>query len=267
MVDEPQRDPYCDPDPLVHPLNQPTNDHSPRNVPRLEQADAAMAVGLNRNASASNYLRWIADLISPYLGNDVVEVGAGHGDVTALVADGTRSVLATEISPASLSILRARFADRTDITITADDVAARQLPRQFDSAYLVNVLEHIEDDVGALRNISHSVKPGGAIVVYVPAFMLLYSPWDHAIGHYRRYRLAGLEQLFTANDIEIVDRRYVNSVGGIGWLAYCRLLRRPASDDVSVSTFDRIIVPATRAVEERIPVPFGISALMVGRRR
>ena len=239
---------------------------TPKFLPPLEKADAAMARGLNRNTSSTNYLRWIADLINPYMGENVLEVGAGLGDVTAVVADGTRHIHATEISPISFASLSSRFENRSDISVSQDDVVGGPLPEAYDSAYLSNVLEHIEDDLLALNNIFDSVRPGGAVAVYVPAFMMLYSPWDHEIGHYRRYRLTDLERLMTAVGAETIDSRYVNFVGGIGWLAYCRLLRRPASDDVSVSLFDRVIVPAMRIVEDRVAPPFGISALVVGRR-
>jgi SAM-dependent methyltransferase len=238
----------------------------PEFLPSLEEADAAMARGLRRNASSTNYLCWIADLISPYMGANVLEVGAGLGDVTAVIADGTRHVHATEISPMSFASLSRRFENRSDVSVSIDDVVSRPLPEKYDSAYLSNVLEHIEDDRLALSNIFDSVRPGGAVAVYVPAFMLLYSPWDREIGHYRRYRLSDLECLMTAVGAKSVDSRYVNFVGGIGWLTYCRLLKRPASDDVSVSLFDRVVVPTMRIIEDRVAPPFGISALVVGRR-
>ncbi len=135
---------------------------------------------------APNYLSWIADLCRPHLGPRVLEVGAGYGAITARYQHG-RQVVANDVSPSCVNVLRQRFADTP--TVRIDDRDLRSLPyrHRFDSVLMVNVLEHIPDDVAALAQLGRAVVPGRTIVVYVPALNGLYGPWDRQVGHYRRY--------------------------------------------------------------------------------
>jgi hypothetical protein len=145
------------------------------------------------------------------------------------------------------------------------DMATFVPDRRYDSIVMMNVLEHIEDDAAALTTLREALNPGGRLVVYVPAFMLLYSDFDRDIGHFRRYRKKPLRLLMEQSGYEVVDSRYVNSVGALGWFAYSRVLGRKPSDQLTVSACDRIVVPVVRRVETRISPPFGLSVLVVGR--
>jgi SAM-dependent methyltransferase len=137
---------------------------------------------------------------------------------------------------------------------------------RFDSIVMVNVLEHIEDDGAALRKLREALRPGGRIILYVPAFMLLYSKFDREIGHYRRYKKAGLVELLRASGLRPIDARYVNSIGAPGWFLWVRVLGRASSDDVTIGACDRIVVPAARVYEDRWAPPFGLSVFAVAVR-
>src|SRR5262249_53508349 len=157
-----------------------------------------------------------------------------------------RTIDATDVSPAFLEILGERFRGVDDVTVRELDVTTLDAPGEYDSIVMANVLEHIEDDEAVLRQLHDALTPGGRLVVYVPAFMLLYSKFDREIGHYRRYRRPQLEAKFRAAGFRVVDGRYVNSLGAPGWFVYCRLLGRKSSDQVTVSTCDRVVVPLVR---------------------
>jgi len=225
-----------------------------------------MDVGLGRNAEANNYLDWLADLCEPHLGNRCLELGSGHGDLTERFVRPGRSIDATDVSHSFLEILERKFEDVDGVTARELDVTRLEAHGQYDSIVMANVLEHIEDDATALRRLHDALTPGGRLVVYVPAFMALYSKFDREIGHYRRYRRPQLRSLFRDAGFRIVDDRYVNSLGAPGWFVYCRLLGRKSSDQMTVSTCDRVIVPIVRKLEDRVPPPFGLSLLVVGER-
>jgi SAM-dependent methyltransferase len=245
----------------------PSSGVEPDRVPvDAASAEAAMDVGLARNAEANNYLDWLADLCRPHLGERCLELGAGHGDLTERFVAPGRSIEATDVSDAFLGILEQRFADVDRVTVRELDVTALDARGRYDSIVMANVLEHIEDDAGALRRLHDALSPGGRLVVYVPAFMVLYSKFDREIGHYRRYRRPQLRERFRDAGFRVVDDRYVNSLGAPGWFLYCRLLGRKSSDQMTVSTCDRVIVPLVRKVEDRVPPPFGLSLLVVGER-
>ena len=102
----------------------------------FSEADRELAVTLESLDAAVNYARWIADLLEPYLGERVLEVGAGHGTFTGLLAPG-RTVVATELSPRCVAELRARFAGRPDVTVLDTDVKGAAPRGPYDAAVLV----------------------------------------------------------------------------------------------------------------------------------
>jgi SAM-dependent methyltransferase len=146
------------------------------------------------------------------------------------------------------------------------DVATVIEGRSFDSVVLVNVLEHIEDDAAALRDILTGLRPGGTVVLFVPAFQALYSEFDRLVGHYRRYRKGELAALVRGAGFEVVESRYVNCIGALAWWVVARQLGRFPKSRSAMRAYDRTVVPVIRAVESRWTPPFGQSVLCIGRR-
>jgi SAM-dependent methyltransferase len=212
--------------------------------------------------TAPNYLRWIADLIRPYLGHEVLEVGAGIGSITELYADG-RAVVASDISDDCVQALRARFAKRQNITVVQKDLRAfGEDGRTFDSVVMINVLEHIEDDSGVLAELSRLLSPGGNVVIYVPALNGLYGRWDSKVGHYRRYSKWRLREVAHQAGLEVAELRYVNALAIPAWLAFSRT-DVDRTQSASLSVWDRTGVPLSRALERRFRVPVGLNLLAV----
>ena len=145
---------------------------------------------------ADNYADWIYDLCEPHLGTEVLEIGAGHGELTQRLVPG-RFVTATDLSKRCVDELQARYDGMANVDVRHADIAALGDDRRYDSVVLVNVLEHIPDDLGALRDLRALLKPGGRLIVFSPAFEGLYSDFDRKIGHFRRYRRS---QLVTVAD-------------------------------------------------------------------
>ena len=229
-----------------------------------DDAVEPMNVGLTRNGAAENYQQWLYDLAAPYLGAKCLEIGSGRGDLTAQLARG-RQLDASDVSEQFVAVLEERFAGSDNVTVRHLDMDTFVPEERYDTIVMMNVLEHIEDDQQALKTLREALLPGGRIVLYVPAFMLLYSDFDREIGHYRRYRKTELRQLVERSGFQVVESRYVNSLGAVGWFVYSRVLGRKPSDQLTVSACDRVVVPIVRGVERRIPPPFGLSVLVVGR--
>jgi hypothetical protein len=136
----------------------------------------------------------------------------------------------------------------------------------FGSSVMINVLEHIPDDQGVLREIAERLESGRCLVIWVPAFQLLYSPFDTKLGHVRRYRKHQLEGDVRGAGYEVVESRYVNMPGWFSWLLLVRILRREPTSPTTVRIFDRYIVPVVRWVEDRVRIPFGQSVFLVARK-
>jgi SAM-dependent methyltransferase len=216
--------------------------------------------------SAPNYLSWVAELCAARLGHRVLEVGAGHGAITARYERG-RQVVASDVSPECVGVLRARFADRPNVRVEDRDLRALELDARFDSLLMVNVLEHIADDAGALRGLSRLLVAGGNVVVYVPALNALYGARDERIGHYRRYSVWRLREVFREAGLEPVELRWCNFVAIPAWATFGRSdVEDPERSGRLLSLWDRTAVPAGRFIESHVRVPIGLNVLGVARR-
>ena len=232
---------------------------------KAADADHELAGTLDNLDDAVNYADWIYSLMGRYLGERVLEVGAGHGTLTDRLSPG-RYVTATDVSARCVSVLDDRYRGSDRVTVLQADVDDAPGLGQFDSVVLVNVLEHIADDAQALRSLEKALDVGGHLVLYVPAFEQLYSDFDRRIGHHRRYRADQLRALVTEAGLEVVDLRYVNLVGAVAWWVVATKLGRTPTQRWSAMTFDRLFVPVVRRVERLRPPPFGQSILCVARR-
>jgi SAM-dependent methyltransferase len=230
-------------------------------------ADAELAETLDNMDDAANYAAWIFSLLAPHLGSEVAEVGAGHGTFTELLAGSAKRVVASDLSERCAALLSDRYASHPGVEVLQGAIGASAERGPFDSVILINVLEHIEDDDATLREIAGMLKPGGRVILWVPAFELLYSEFDSKIGHYRRYRTGTLAAQLRAAGFGVTDLRYVNPVGGLAWLILARLLHRTPTNGAPVAIFDRYFVPVLRRIEGRWQPPFGQSVFAVGTKR
>jgi 2-polyprenyl-3-methyl-5-hydroxy-6-metoxy-1,4-benzoquinol methylase len=235
------------------------------NVSQDGEHDQALDIA---SEAAPNYLRWIADLCSPHLGHEVMDVGAGYGAITELFAEG-RSVLATDLSDRCVAAMRQRFASMSNVEVRKADLRTLdpdQLGRRFDSIVLINVLEHIEDDAGTLVHLARLLRPGGRLVMYVPALNCLYGHWDRKVGHFRRYSKWRLRKVAAEAGLDLADLRYVNLLAIPAWLAFSRFSATVSEDPgKSLSIWDRTGVPLSRVIESRLRPPLGLNLLCVAQ--
>ncbi len=241
---------------------QPTGDAEVE-VPVLGEAAVQDAV-LEDLRSAVNYRRWVAGLAAPHLGEHPVEIGSGRGDYALEWVASDRRVTVSEADPARLAALRTRFADDPRIDVL-------HLPAPFtrtgdhSAAVAINVLEHITDHVGALRSFAGLVRPGGRVVVFVPAFPLAMSDFDRTIGHARRYRRRTLEAAARDAGLTVEVCHHVNLLGLLAWIVLMRLLGGRPKEGALLTVFDRLVVPVLARIEARVRPPFGQSLLLVAR--
>jgi SAM-dependent methyltransferase len=230
-------------------------------------ADVELADTLETLEGTENYTSWILQLVEPHLGSKVLEVGAGHGTITEGLAHGGRQVTATDVSERCVGVLQDRFAGQPNVKVLAGSVDVAGASGPFDTAVLINVLEHIEDDRQALRQLAGLLEPGGRLVLWLPAFAFLYSEFDRKIGHHRRYRVRDIRDKLLDAGLEPADIRYVNPVGAVGWFLIAKLLRRDPVTGRLTGLFDRYLVPLLKRLEEHFKPPFGQSVFAVGVRK
>jgi SAM-dependent methyltransferase len=132
--------------------------------------------------------------------------------------------------------------------------------------YSMNVLEHIEDDAAVLRGWFRALQPGGRIVVYVPAFPVLYSQMDRRVGHVRRYRRSELVRRVEASGFQVERVSYADSLGFLSALVYKAIGSRGLTPR-SIRLYDRWVFPLSRILD-RVGLSrlFGKNLLLVARR-
>ena len=213
-------------------------------------------------ADKPRYRRYQYDLIAPYLGRSVLEVGAGLGEFAALLTDRDRLVV-TDVDPDAVELLKARFPEAEVSQFDLTEKA--RLDRPVDTAVAINVLEHFEDEAGVLKLLASSVVPGGTIVVWVPGHQSLFSDFDRRVGHVRRYTPASLRRAAERAGLGCELVRSVNLLGGLAWWAAMRVGRTQKPNSDAVGLYDRLLVPATRVIDRALPIRFGQSVLGVLR--
>jgi SAM-dependent methyltransferase len=220
----------------------------------------------DRMTRANNYFAWQGRLVTREVGQRVIEVGAGIGNFTRLLLD-REAVFAMDVEPACIDRLRQRFARCENLTAMMGDAARaefRELARfEPDSCVCMNVLEHVADDRAALENMRAALKPGGVIVLLVPAFPALYGPIDRNLGHCRRYTRRTLTQTARAAGLKIRKMHYVNVAGFFAWWINAHLLRLSQQSAAQIGFFDRYVVPPLSRFEGIVRPPFGQSLFAV----
>jgi SAM-dependent methyltransferase len=221
--------------------------------------------GLETMTSAVRYRAFVLDLLRPHLGRTVMEVGSGLGDLAADLR-GLERLILTDVDDGCLERLRARFAGRADVEVAPLDLRDDDPPASgLDTVLAVNVLEHIEDDAGALRRMASALRPGGRVVLFVPAYQSLYGPHDREAGHVRRYRPETLRWAVERAGLDVEVLHPVNFLGGVAWWFAVRVGGCSRPNPALVGLYDRIVVPIVRASERRWRPPFGQSILCVAR--
>lgn len=194
---------------------------------------------------AVNYNRSLLSLAASRLrpGDKALDFGAGAGTFALALAQRGHNIVCIEPDPTlRAAVQRLGLHAHADIGDVPDT--------SYDLIYTFNVIEHIKADQEIVRRLARLLKPGGKLVVYVPAFQLLYSAMDRAVGHFRRYRRRDLVALALSADLSIDAISYADSIGFFAALLYKLVGNREGSiDQRSVKLYDRFIFPLSRACD------------------
>jgi SAM-dependent methyltransferase len=211
----------------------------------------------------TRWKRYFGSLLRPHIGRDVVEVGAGMGANTPFLKhSGVKTWVCVEPDAALADqISNAVVAPNLQVRVgkSADVFSDGEL---FDTAIYVDVLEHIENDKAEAAAICRRLRPGGKLVVLCPAHNYLFSPFDAAIGHYRRYDARMMKALEPIG-MRLVSLRYLDAVGFLASLANRLLLKQSMPTRKQLAAWDRFMVPLSVYVDPLLGYRFGKSILGV----
>jgi SAM-dependent methyltransferase len=230
--------------------------------------DVAGAETLGIMASAPRYNAWQYESIAPYLGRRVLEVGSGIGNISRyLVGAGRDLVVLTDTDEWYREQLRASYgSDPTvvidSLTLPDDRAVLEYAPHRLDTVVALNVVEHIPDDVGALRTMGQMVGRGGRVVVLVPAMEWLFGSLDEELQHQRRYSRRTLQDTVQAAGLRVEALLWLNFAGILGWWWNAKVRRTSRIPLGQLRKFDAL-VPLLR-MERYLPLPCAQSLIVVG---
>jgi len=236
----------------------------------LRPADAAGAETLEIMEAAPRYNHWQFRRIAPFLGRRICEVGAGIGNMSLHLMSACPDLLVlTDMDPYYRAALRRRFGNAAgvavrDLTLPNSDAAAEFERHALDTVIALNVIEHIAEDVEAMRSIAAMLAPGGRAIILVPALPWLYGSLDEELGHVRRYTRTSLAERMRQAGLSVERTFYFNLAGTLGWWVNARVRRVPRIPISQLRWFDAM-VPVLR-LEDRLPLPLGQSVVGVGVR-
>lgn len=239
----------------------------------FHEADPTGLQTLERFAAAIHFNRWLFDTIRPYCKGHVLEVGSGIGNISKLFLENNFHLTTSDLRQEYCNYVLQQFGSNphlagvASIDLSAPDFTQRyeHLLQQFDTIVALNVVEHIEDDKKAVHNCMQLLKPGGHLVILVPAYQALYNLFDKELGHYKRYTGSSLRRLEEEAGLEVIHQQYFNAVGIIGWYVDGRLLNRRIIPRKQLMVFDKLI-PVIKLVDTISFHSIGLSTIAVGRK-
>ena len=211
---------------------------------------------LSRLNRAPRFTKWMADVIRPYVGEKVLEIGAGTGNLTLQLIP--RQVYwASDINPLYLTYLDNVSRNRPYLRVGyTDGQAGESYPagQKFDTVICLNVVEHLEDDLGALQNIRDALEEGGRAIILVPCGPWLMGTLDEVLGHQRRYTRESLTDLAAKAGFHLDTMLEFNRIGVVAWWLNGRILRRRTFGLWQIKMLN-LMTPIFRLLDKYLPLP------------
>lgn len=224
-------------------------------------------------ARADKFNKWMFDTIYPFCKGKILEIGSGIGNISQFFLNEHASVTLSDIRENYCNHLKLRFSDATTLEdvllINLSDAEFekkyRHYEKTFDTVFALNVVEHIKDDVLALKNCKFLLKDGGTLLILVPAFQSLYCSFDQELGHYRRYTRKTLRRIYEENQLQTEYSRYFNAMGILGWIFSGKILKKKTIPEGQMGMYNKL-VPFFKIIDKIFLQVFGLSVILVGKK-
>lgn len=222
---------------------------------------------------AGRFAAWQYRKMAKHIRGRVLEVGCGNGRITRQVYTNPQvtGVVGIDTNRKYLETVRSRFSDWREkpLAFSYLDLSKRKIPKQFlgqfDTVISINALEHIKDDTAIIRQCYRLLKPGGRVILLVPALKFLFGEIDRAENAYRRFSRREIRTKAMHAGFQIEKLFTMNFFGIFAWFYHSRVLNLRIHRERDMGLFDRL-VPFFRFFEAVIPVPVGLSYIIVGRK-
>jgi SAM-dependent methyltransferase len=225
-----------------------------------QESQESIYESLETLKEADEYYRWLFSRVEPFIKGKVLEIGSGIGNFAKWAKSSGTEYQVSDTDPFLVDRLQADFpiAFQWDIY--------QPFPRHdlYDTIIILNVIEHLEDDLDALKKIHERLLPGGNLIVMVPAMQFLYGSLDRAFGHFRRYTKTTMGRVMEKASFNITKSEYVNVIGMFGWFVYGKILRTDHLPQKLCSHFN-LVIPLLK-LEKPVAYFTGLSLILVGQK-
>ncbi len=223
---------------------------------------------LNNLTGTPQYLNWLVRVLRPFIGDNVLEVGAGIGNISARLMARRLLYVAGEKDPLYLHALRNRFLRTPNVRVRKMDPECppdfEEFRDSFDTALCVNLLEYVADPALTISILSSTLRPAGVFIVLVPQGQNLYGSMDRAMGHKRRFQRQEMICLLQEAGMKVESIRSFNKISAPSWWLYSRILHSGHINKLALKVFDKTVW-IWRRIEPALPWR-GLSLILVARK-
>ena len=224
--------------------------------------------------SAADHLNnWMYQTIRPFLKGNILEIGSGIGNISSFAINDGLTITLSDFDPEYCRLLKSRYAAAPNVKeIISIDLQQQSFrntyqlyKEKYDTVFLLNVLEHLENDLAAISNCRYLLKEGGTLIILVPAYRFLFCRLDKELGHYRRYTVKTLRLLFRKQGFKMLHKQYFNFFGLFGWFLFGKCLGRKTIGPGEMSAYNSL-VPVFKLADSLVLKQAGLSAIIAGQK-
>lgn len=224
-------------------------------------------------SEAGHFNRWMYETIKPHCSGEILEIGSGIGNISQFFIHDGAEISLSDIENSYFPRLREKFGDKKNLKgMYLLDFSDKNLEKnypemlgKFDTVFALNVVEHIPNHEQAMRNAMKMLKPGGKVVILVPAFQWLYNGFDEQLDHQRRYTRKSLKKLIEGSGFELKSTQYFNFIAILGWYISGTILRKEMIPGGQMKLYDKL-VPLWKIIDFFTSRIAGVSVIQVGEK-
>jgi SAM-dependent methyltransferase len=224
-------------------------------------------------SDAGKFNQWMYDTIKPHCSGNILEIGSGIGNISQYFLNDNYSISLSDLSNDYFKILEQKFSGFPNLKgLFTLDFAEKELEKkyphligQFDTVFALNVLEHVPDHEQSIKNCYKLLKPGGNLVILVPAFQSLFNQFDVALEHQRRYTPQTLKKVMNIPGFSIIHTQFFNVSGILGWYVSGKLMKKNAIPGGQMKLYDQL-VPLWKVADWFLRPFWGLSVICVAKK-
>ena len=222
-------------------------------------------------SEAKEFNQWMYKIIKPHCRGNILEIGSGIGNISQYFIEDGSDITLSDIETSYFPLLKEKFAGRENFKgIHLIDLSDKNLETKhagmieaFDTIFALNVVEHILDHEKAMENAKKMLRPGGKVVILVPAFQWLFNGFDEQLDHHRRYTQKSLTNLLEGAGFEVVHKQYYNAMGVLGWYVSGNILKKKMIPGGQMKLYNSL-VPLWKVLDFFTQKIIGLSLVQVG---